>query len=62
MYYAGVLFKNGGTTGKACATKEEAENYILELAEKEEIKQCRIRKLSTGEEEVINFEEEKENE
>lgn len=55
MYYAGVLFKNGGTTGKAYATKAEAEDYILELAGKEEIKQSRIRNLTTGEEEVLNF-------
>jgi hypothetical protein len=58
MYHAGVLLKTGEVKGKAVGTKEEAEAYILEMAEKEGIKQGRIRNLSTGEEEVINFEEE----
>ena len=56
MYHTGVLLKTGEVKGKAVATKEEAEAYILEMAEKESIKQGRIRNLSTGEEEVINFE------
>lgn len=55
MYSAGVLKKNGEIIGKAFQSKEEAEAYILEMAEKEGIKQGRIRDLSTGEEEVINF-------
>ena len=54
-YYAGVLFKTGQVTGRAFESKEEAEAYILELAEQKGIKQGRIRNLITGEEEVIPF-------
>ena len=54
----GILKKNGDITGKAVESKEEADTYILELAEKEELKQARIRNIQTGEEEVINFLEE----
>ena len=55
MYSAGVITKNGEVKGKAFDTKAEAEAYILDLAEKEGIKQGRIRNLTTGEEEVITF-------
>jgi hypothetical protein len=55
MFYAGVLKKSGEIAGKAFEQKELAEAYILEMAEKEGIKQGRIRNLATGEEEVINF-------
>jgi len=55
MYHAGVLTKLGKVFGRAVATKEEAEAYILDFAEKEPIKQGRIRNLTTGIEEVINF-------
>jgi hypothetical protein len=54
-YHAGVLLKTGEIKGRAFDSKEEAEAYILEMAEKESIKQGRIRNLATGEEEVINF-------
>ena len=55
MYSAGVLKINGEVIGKAFQSKDEAEAYILEIAEKEPIKQGRIRNLATGEEEVISF-------
>ena len=55
MYSAGVLKKNGEVIGKAFESKSEAEAYILDLAEKEGIKQGRIRDTETGEEEVIQF-------
>jgi len=54
-YHAGVITKTGEVKGKAFESKSEAEAYILDLAEKEGIKQGRIRNLNTGEEEVINF-------
>lgn len=55
MFSAGIIKKNGEIIGKAFSNKEEAENYILEFAEKEGIKQGRIKNLTTGEEEVIQF-------
>jgi hypothetical protein len=54
-YHAGVILKTGEVKGRAFEDKSSAEAYILDLAEKEDIKQGRIRNLSTGEEEVINF-------
>ena len=60
-FSAGVVTKTGEIQGRAFENKEEAEAYILEMADKIGIKQGRIRNLNTGEEEVINFEEEKEN-
>ena len=60
-FSAGVVTKTGQIQGRAFENKEEAEAYILDLADKIGIKQGRIRNLNTGEEEVINFEEEKEN-
>jgi len=58
-FSAGVVTKTGEIQGRAFENKEEAEAYILEMADKIGIKQGRIRNLNTGEEEVINFEEEK---
>jgi len=55
-YSAGVIRKDGSVTGHAFETKEEAETFILNFAEKEPIKQGRIRNLKTGEEERIIFE------
>jgi len=55
-YSAGVVTKTGEIQGRAFENKEEAEAYILEMADKIGIKQGRIRNLQTGEEEVINFE------
>ncbi len=55
MYAAGVVTKLGQIKGQSFETKEEAENYILEMAEKEGIKQGRIRNTNTGETEVISF-------
>jgi len=55
MFSAGVIKKTGEVTGKAFASKSEAEAYILELAEREGIKQGRIKDLNTGEETIINW-------
>jgi hypothetical protein len=54
-YHAGVITKTGEVKGKAFESKEEAESYILELAETIGIKIGKIRNIITGEEEVINF-------
>jgi hypothetical protein len=56
-YSAEVILKTGEIQGRAFASKDEAEAYILDLADKIGIKQGRIRNLNTGEEEVFNFEE-----
>lgn len=53
MYSVGALKKNGEPIGKAFDTKEEAEEYLLALMEKEELKMARIRDLKTGLEERI---------
>jgi hypothetical protein len=55
MFHAGVITKKGEVKGRAFESKEEAEAYILDLAEKEGIKQGRIRNVNTGEEDVIEF-------
>ena len=53
MFSAGVITKTGQIYGKAFTTKEEAENYILDLMEKEDLKRARIKNLTTGEEDII---------
>jgi hypothetical protein len=55
MFSAGIITKAGKIYGKAFEVKEEAENYILEIAEKEPIRLARIRDLITGEEEKLDF-------
>ena len=59
-FKAGAIIKTGEVKGKAFETRQEAEDYILDLAEKEGIKQGRIKDLNTGIEEIIDFEEKKE--
>ena len=54
-YSAGAIMKTGEIVGRAFESKEEAENYLLELADKNLIKQGRIRELSTGTEEKFDF-------
>lgn len=54
-YHVGVVTISGTIKGKAVESKEEAEEYILEMAETIGIKVGRIRNLETGEEETINF-------
>jgi len=53
MFSVGIVTKTGQIIGKAFENKAEAENYILDIAEKEEIKTARIRNTNTGEEERI---------
>ena len=52
-FSAGVVTKTGEIQGRAFLTKEEAEEWILSIMEKEELKSARIRNLLTGEEERI---------
>jgi hypothetical protein len=54
-YSAGIITKSGKIVGKAFESKEEAEEFILLEAEKEELKIAKIRNLLTGEEEKIEF-------
>ena len=54
-YSAGIITKTGKIYGKAYETKEECEEFILSIAEKEPIKLARIRDLKTGLEERIDF-------
>jgi hypothetical protein len=53
MFSAGAIKSNGEIIGKAFSTKEEAEEFLLNLMETNELKQARIRNLATGEEEKI---------
>ena len=53
MFSVGILTKLGKVFGECFKTKEEAENYILEFMEKEDLKQARIRNQNTGEEEKV---------
>ena len=53
MYSAGVVLKDGSIVGHAFATKGEAEDYIISIAEKQEIKIAKIRNTETGEEEIV---------
>jgi len=52
-YTAGGVKKNGEVFGKAFETKAEAEEFILSIMEKEELKRARIKDLKTGIEEII---------
>jgi len=54
-YHAGVVTKAGEIKGKAFESREEAEAWILDLAEREGIKQGRVRDLRTGETDIIDF-------
>ena len=52
-FSAGAVKINGEVMGRAFETKPEAEEYLLDLMEKFELKRARIRNLKTGKEEVI---------
>ena len=41
-YRVGIILKNGKAMAKNISTKEEAETYVLEVAEKQGIKYYRI--------------------
>jgi len=52
-FTAGIITKAGQIYGKAFETKEEAEEFVLGILEKEEVKRARIKDLKTGLEDVI---------
>ena len=54
-FQVGIVKKNGTIIGKRVESREEADEYILSIAEKEEIKLAKIRDLKTGFEERIDF-------
>ena len=53
MWKVGVIRQNGIPEAHNFDTKSEAEDYLLSIMEKEELRQARIKDLSTGEEERI---------
>lgn len=55
MYRAGVVTKDGIPKAQNFETKKEAEDWILEIAEKEGIRHARIRNMETKEEENIDL-------
>lgn len=55
MYRVGIIKKDGKVISKNFSNKEEAEEYILLIAEKEGIKQARIRDMETKKEERIEL-------
>ena len=52
-YSVAVVKNNGEIAGKAFESKSEAEDYIMNFLEKNEIKKARIKDLNTGIEEII---------
>ena len=48
-----ILLENKKTIGKNFDTKKEAEDYILEIADKEEVKTAYIKDRETGEQEKV---------
>jgi len=53
MWKVGVIRQNGIPEAHNFDTKSEAEDYLLSIMEKEQLRQARIKDLSTGEEERI---------
>jgi len=52
-YSVGAVKINGDVIGKAFETKPEAEDYLLEIMSKAELKKARIRNILIGEEDII---------
>lgn len=53
MYRVGLIRQNGIPEAKNFPTRKEAEDFLLNLMEIENLRQARIRDLDTGEEEKI---------
>lgn len=54
MFRAVIIFKNGIVSqGQNFKTKGEAEDYILQESEKQDIKRADIKNLDTGEREKV---------
>ena len=48
-----ILLENLKTIGKNCSTRKEAEDYILEIADKQEVKTAYIKNKENGEKEKV---------
>jgi len=55
MYRVGLVNNNGIPKAQNFNTRKEAEDWILEIAEKEGIRHARIRNMETKEEENIDL-------
>ena len=53
MFRVGVVKANGKVEGKNFDTKQQADNYVLSMAEKEGLKSARILNKKTKEIEVL---------
>ncbi len=52
MYRISLLTKSGQYKNKNCNTKEQAQDYILNIAEKEGVKRAVLLNKDTGEREI----------
>jgi hypothetical protein len=55
MYRVGIITSQMEFISQNFATKSEAETFILEIAEKKSIKNCRIKNLETSDEEKVDI-------
>ena len=55
MFRVGIVKSNGQVEGKNFETKQEADDYILSMAEKDGLKNAMILNKETGEKEIIKF-------
>jgi hypothetical protein len=53
MFRVGLIRQNGIPEAKNFPTKKEAEDFLLNLMETENLRQARIKDLDTGEEERV---------
>lgn len=53
MFRVGIIKQNGIPEAHNFETKQEAEEWLLGLMEKEELRQARLKDLASGEEERI---------
>ena len=53
MFRVGIIKENGTPEAQNFKTKKEAEDYLLSLMEKEQLRQARIKDLDSGVEEII---------
>ena len=55
MFRVGIITKSGKIISKNFDKREQAENFVLEIAEKHGIKRARLRNKETGIEEDITI-------
>jgi len=55
MFRVGIVKSNGQVEGKNFETKQEADDYILSMEEKDGLKNAMILNKETGEKEIIKF-------